>query len=827
MHKISSFRWFYTAVSLLLLLAFCSNDLRAQRISEKNITIIAGDTSVLIDQFNTSNLVSINHQTPPQNITVFSNIANGQVKVSSTSAVKGLKKVTVVYELSTQTGSTTTNYRVYNINFVKSIVNVKDDMLSWDGNGTLDIDVKANDIASTATTIKINSSTGSAVIINGKIQYTNANFVGPDYIHYTLTDTYGSSDQGVVKIDAEQSDPTEDKTISFVVNYSSSKLVTLPDGFTVSSDPFNGSLSGQSANHFVYKPADYYIGQDSFEFQNTNGIAIKYLVNVIDAQRDPGIVKNDLFYTPVNTPVSFDVFKNDVIQNLSIDTFSQQLTHDSLGVFTFNATTAGLKNFFYEITTPIGTERGKIKVNVGNFTPDRDIKYDISMLGNVPFVMEYNVPISGYGFTLASAPSHGIVNIYTDSTTLTSCGITYGKAIITYTPDNGFTGADEYSLNYCINGTQCKVIKIFPNVVANPTNDCNCTDNCVWSGDLNGDGRVSGQDLLILGRYLGAQGPTRTSSTQSFWTGEAGQEWGVNTRAGNDLMHADANGDGFLTEEDAQSIADNFGKINNLVPKENLGYKDFPFELIAVPAEVDSGETQIIYFVLGSEAIPANGVHGISFGISNTNIDSASVAVDMYKNSWLTENAPSMSLWKQVKKGDVRIALTTMGGSPIVGEEEVDGLKIGGSSGSGVIGQMSIVGEEEVDGLRGNTYNLDYFTNQISASEIILEALNGEKYSLDPGTISLKINKKKKTTHEAGDYLFVYPNPTSNTLFIDNQFSIIHSVIIVNMLGNELVSNNNIESHSYNLDISTYAAGVYFVKVKTDMGVVTRKVVKR
>ena len=166
---------------------------------------------------------------------------------------------------------------------------------------------------------------------------------------------------------------------------------------------------------------------------------------------------------------------------------------------------------------------------------------------------------------------------FQDSTAGLSCGTAYGKALIAYTPDNGFTGGDTMEIKYCVaNNPVCVTYKLYFNVLANTNPACPCIDDCVWSGDLNGDGKVTAHDLLTLGRFLGYQGPARDTATTAWGANEA-VDWGVQLPNGKDLKHADANGDGHLTAEDMQGILDNFNKVNSLVPTENLGYKEFPF----------------------------------------------------------------------------------------------------------------------------------------------------------------------------------------------------------------------------------------------------------
>jgi hypothetical protein len=69
----------------------------------------------------------------------------------------------------------------------------------------------------------------------------------------------------------------------------------------------------------------------------------------------------------------------------------------------------------------------------------------------------------------------------------------------------------------------------------------------------------------------------------------------------------------------------------------------------------------------------------------------------------------------------------------------------------------------------------------------------------------------------------IYPNPSTNNLTIETlQRSDIEILNIEGQLIKSLAANNN----KTIVDISALAKGMYFVKVKTDKGVVVRKFVK-
>ena len=75
--------------------------------------------------------------------------------------------------------------------------------------------------------------------------------------------------------------------------------------------------------------------------------------------------------------------------------------------------------------------------------------------------------------------------------------------------------------------------------------------------------------------------------------------------------------------------------------------------------------------------------------------------------------------------------------------------------------------------------------------------------------------------------LRVYPNPTTGELTITNYELGITSIEIFDIYGRNLLSNHLITSSSSHLiNIAHFPAGVYFVKISTDVGEVVKKIVK-
>ncbi len=80
--------------------------------------------------------------------------------------------------------------------------------------------------------------------------------------------------------------------------------------------------------------------------------------------------------------------------------------------------------------------------------------------------------------------------------------------------------------------------------------------------------------------------------------------------------------------------------------------------------------------------------------------------------------------------------------------------------------------------------------------------------------------------YDLDNSISVYPNPTSGQFTIYNEQCTINSVDVYDVYG-KLISTTKVEDTQVTLDINTYADGVYFARILTDKGVVTKRIVKK
>jgi hypothetical protein len=808
------------ALSIFVLLVASFGVMFAQRITEKSLLLKSGDL-VEIENIKIKNLISLKHilNNKYNDIFVDVNSENGKVFVETVPNAKGKRVITIEHK-NLVDGDTIVGYRVYDLNFVPSLITANDDVMTWDGNGERIIDILSNDIFTNGIEkVLINYVTDgfNAQIVDNNIHVSSSQ--GSEcYIQYTILDSLGGSDQAVVTLKPVL-EFDSNKTFRFYLNYANTKTINIPFGYNISSFPINGQLNEIGSQFYLYTPQSYFVGKDSFEFVNNDGLKVTYLVTILDAVKDPGLIKDDVIYTPANKPVEFNVLENDLINDIEIADISYLLTNLGNGNLRYDGGNTGVRNYYYNANTLVGQETGRIKINVSNYAPD-NINYNVTILENTVYSLDYNVPITGYSFNVSKAPSHGNIDFYMNETAEMNCGKGLGKYMIIYKPQNGFVGNDEVSLDYCIDGSNCKTVTLKFTVVENPNSDCGCINNCVYPGDLDGDGRVSAADILVLGRYMGAVGPKRAKENNAVWVGEQALPWGIKNTKGYDLMHADANGDGVLDQKDISYINTNYGKVKGFVPKPPLGFKDFPFDIIAYPEVVDSGETQTLYFVLGSEDIPANAIHGMSFQLNLGAIDSSSFKFELYKDSWLTDKAPSESIAHQVSPGIINIGLTIAEGASIVGEEN-DGVKATGVSGHGVIAKASYIVGEENDGVRRIS------SRALATDKVIMEDLAGESFWLDNSKVNIRVNQSNPIDNAPVE-VFSYPNPSIDKVIIASSISkTIHSVSLQDITGKTILQHEGNGTNEVILDISKQNRGIYLAKIIIDGVVHLQKIIKR
>jgi hypothetical protein len=724
-------------------------------------------------------------------------------------------------------------YTTYNINFVDSKIKARPDFVTISDDEPLTINPLLND-ESTTSGLTLNGVSqvqyGTATYENDVVTYTPSADLKSDYIVYSLSDSLGAKANSVIYILREDENALANDTLRYTLLNTSAQHIILPfAGFELDESNLaeKGIVSQLHDLVYFYEPNDGATGTDSFLFSDEDGNSRLVIIKLINIPHNNSTVRDDKFYTPKNTPITFDVFANDLNSKFPISAYSSALVRDTLGIFNYTppANFSGEKNFTYTVNYGANNKyTGKIKIVIGNFQPQSDIEYTFNTDKNTSLALEYDVPVSGYSFQIVDAPSFGTVEIFNDSTSIEeNCNQLTTKAMILYTPDQNYYGADEISVEYCIENNPCQLYKLYINIVDSDQDTlCKCVGrDCVWAGDLNGDGRVSVTDLLSLGRYMGLTGASRDDLPYSYRAGQHSDSWNVHQPNGSDTKHIDANGDGILTASDTMAISEYYAAIHNLVPTEVLGIKDYPFMLIPNSTELDSGDLLILDVAIGTETNPVVDIFGLAFGLnfSPSLIDSASLTGYFYKDGWFATASPTLQMVKQPTAGTLHAAFTRLGSIVV---DEVEGIKPTGTSGNGIIGQILSIVVDEVEGIRSDD---EYVTRRITTNNIEMEDAAGEKFILPDTFVDIRINNKKTTPVPSEDKLLAFPNPAKEYVNLHfNGRNTIKAYKIVDMFGNMVGQVSNLDQQSVSINTKNYATGIYLLQVVTTQGVITKKI---
>lgn len=703
----------------------------------------------------------------------------------------------------------------YEIEVVESILDAKVDVVTIDNSITsVEIYPLVNDFGEFAPLTLSDVSQvmyGSAEVTDSNtLIYTVAD-TNMDYLMYTITDSIGESASGKIVINILEDDPVSVDTLSYTITDLQSQLIVLPFGdLEEIQNPAQGALDSVSEYSYLYIPDLGASGIDTVVFQNVAGNNRVALIEVYDVSVEPSYAVNDSYFAAEATTVTVFPLENDIKDTYPIIDISSELDYVSPGVYSYmpDADFSGLKIFEYTIDYGFGTSTANIYVSIGNYEPQSTFAYSFVTPQDRPLVIKYEIPLEGYEFVANTFfTDHGFVETYGENDNVTiGCDDVNGEAFFIYYPGSNYVGFDDFEVEYCINEV-CVNYEVEIEVVSVDSDECFCVNNCVWEGDTDGNGKVNVSDILPIGRHMGISGAPR-ESLYDFWSAEDTDNWTYDQPSGKNIKHADANGDGIVTVLDTNSISDYYNQLSNFVPDEVLDVKDYPFYLIPQSTEVDSGELLVLDIVLGSEDFPVKDLHGLAFSVQVGGgfADSASLYIDLYEDSWLTNLGPSIQMSKKPADGLIEAALTRTDGLP--------------SSGYGIIGQLGFIVEDEAQGIKDDDGER-YFGIRLRGA--IGETAAGNSYYMPEAAVRIQyVNEGVKDEKLFPIDMLVSPNPTSDILRIDlpNVNEEIRNLYLTDITGKSILVNKS----NSTINLGSLPMGMYILSVESNMNTYNQKV---
>lgn len=339
----------------------------------------------------------------------------------------------------------------------------------------------------------------------------------------------------------------------------------------------------------------------------------------------------------------------------------------------------------------------------------------------------------------------------------------------------------------------------------------------VWPGDVNDNGIVNSVDVLYLSRVIGEEGPPRTIDQQGLeWGPKAiSTPWGTNIPGTTvDYAFADSDGNGVINELDIDAIYFNYELEHGGVDLDVA----IPGEQGADPSlfiDIDSdilfaqGGTLLLPIMLGTEELPVESFNGISFSVE---LDPEIVTeifpfpINNGEEGW-GEYELFPFLQPSPSEGKIDVAITPLGMESIMDE-------------SGLLMNLFIVIEDDVV-----DYQDPELETAVRLENIFMFAEDGSAVPVVNDTLMMTIVEDPLSNNNILDdqAVSLYPNPSQGTVYLETEQKMI-GVDIYNSIGQQVQSFEAIAGELSEVRLDAASPGMYFFKIKTEKGILTKKI---
>ncbi|MEM1121951.1 MAG: Ig-like domain-containing protein, partial [Bacteroidota bacterium] len=679
----------------------------------------------------------------------------------------------------------------------------------------------------------VNHGTVSVGAERGFVTFTpEEDFTGLADFNYIACDSLGTCATGSVTVYVNPEGAIFNDEIRLGTGQNTSKAIPMP--FKVTRvEPATHVKIEKSEYAVVYEPDFDFHGAQTFTVYGENGNQRTVTIDVIERSINAlTLAKEDVIYATLGETVDINPLANDEFTGVSSINFAvlsggtisnQEDFRDGEITFTPDENFTGVAKILYEVRDN-GYEPHRAFIYVvydrNNFGPNtKDYEYTFKVNPGQTKIIDYKAPIDNFRLSPTSGFDNlaGFVSAYTD------------QSIKYEAPEE--PALDEFEVSYCVpaNSSNCQQIKIRVETVDEKVADC--SDDCVFPGDLNADGIVNSADLLPLGLYVGTKGPARVDQSTGFSAHDA-TDWNMafaESTSATNLKHYDANGDGVITEKDAEAIRANYGEVRQLVPNAlpalSKGISIAPkrvtpsVEDVPVGSPIAAGSRVEFDIVLGDQDNQELDLYGFTFPFKLSGksfIDLESFEVTFKDDSWAALNAPTINLEQNVSNDNsdevqLDLAFTRTSGKPVSG-----------------VGPVLTVGFVVTENLEGFKLPEDALNLKVEVGEGYAIDGQGKYYQYEGSTVlDIPITFEQKESEAlTPSNLLVYPNPVSDILNVQLQsFNYkVNSISLYNMTGQQVFESVPLDTKRFPIPVSGLAEGLYIMSVQTDGGVLSKKV---
>lgn len=332
----------------------------------------------------------------------------------------------------------------------------------------------------------------------------------------------------------------------------------------------------------------------------------------------------------------------------------------------------------------------------------------------------------------------------------------------------------------------------------------------VWPGDANSDGFAEVKDIMTVGLVWGQNGPARPNASPR-WIGQPARNWRGQFINGANHKHADCNGNGRVGVGDLLVILANYGRRHNKTVLNGLP-GDAPLFVKAPTSVVLPGKPIDIPVFLG-DANASEAIHGFSFAV---NYDPNMVGEDLQfilNDSWLGNAEHDLISIQKNFPAD---------GVLEIGVSRTNGLD---AAGYGKIGVLRFIPKTAITAATPLFLEINETEGINAAEEKISLFGRSDVITVEPASPIEVVMSGLQQAPELVGNLTVHPNPTRDQLTIQLSEANMQKVEILNGFGQTMLAKETGPSQT-TLSVNSLPVGMYIVRITTDTGVITRRIVK-
>ncbi|MEO6037424.1 MAG: T9SS type A sorting domain-containing protein, partial [Saprospiraceae bacterium] len=338
----------------------------------------------------------------------------------------------------------------------------------------------------------------------------------------------------------------------------------------------------------------------------------------------------------------------------------------------------------------------------------------------------------------------------------------------------------------------------------------------VLPGDTDGDKKANVYDLLDIGLgYLTSGAPRPNASVD--WVPQFAANWPDQLPETLNFKHFDCDGDGMVLDLDADLIEPHYSPIDStavpVVPGKPEVWLEFEADTITVDANNPAPLSITANVMVGSEIVPALGLHGLAFALMYPEYVEHDPEVD-YKNDFF--GTSNHILW--LPKDNYNRRQLDLGFTE----------KYESSSGSGRIATVTFRSDFIIiiDIIEREVGDIKPFAVPIRG----LKAIDANGQILEFGTPALqdtlwiKLLQTSSLQEKALDgQVTVYPNPASEEVRILTGDLEVEHLEVVNPLGQVVYSATPTAGRVQRLQVADWPVGLYSLRLQTTQGLAEKK----